>query len=240
MKGMKIAFNRKNIGDGALKLMRWTLRACAVILFVVYAVTCARGAWTWAKIRWIRAQDLAQFDVLLRPDWPPYAAEAWIMYRPLKDSAILLGKVEAHTAPLSSMTFLHLSRRARWLHDAEAEKFWAMEGMFRLQYDALRCGSTGAREALTQTINLLRQIAPHGLPGLTPEEQIRIGRKVLAYDVRFPAANDPEDICRILNRAGGEPARNVPKEEWENIRFALRYKSDVDLTRLESRIRHGK
>lgn len=242
MSRMMTTFNIKDKTTGALRgfgsgmadVGRWTLKGILFFTLASYVFITGSQAKTWAELKWIRAQDFALFDNVLRPDYAPGVADKWIVYRPMSESDAILKKVREKPETLEPLTFLNLSARARNIGDTDGQKFWAMLTLYRLEFDAARC--TGSIDT-GKLISLIKFQAESGsLPEMTPAEQIKFGREILRFDADHPAKNDPSKTCKMGRAFSDESSTPRPQEEWDKIRFFLRQKSDVGLRLAEEKL----
>lgn len=224
----------QGFGSGMADVGRWTLKGILFFTLASYVFITGSQAKTWAELKWIRAQDFALFDNVLRPEYPQGVVDKWVLYRPMSESAEILKKVREKPEALAPLTFLSLSARARNLGDTEGQKFWAMLALYRLEFDAARCTGSVETDKFISLIKL--QAEPGSLPEMTPAEQIKFGRDVLRFDADHPAKNDPSKTCKMGRAFSEENSTPRPQEDWDKIRFFLRQKSDAGLRLAEEKL----
>ena len=98
----------------------------------------------------------------------------------------------------------------------------------------MRCGSVKAIENLDQLLELF----PHPIfPPETEENPDEISRslhRVLDYDAKYPAENNPDDVCDSLRAMEPGKFATVQRPRWADIRHSLRYLTEYRLSRMEA------
>jgi hypothetical protein len=199
------------------------LRAIGVILFLAYLAVTGPSALSWGELKWVRFQPLEQITQVaersIKRD--PQDLVKWVSMRPSYERKQIMEKLEPYSGQISSGMFLIYSH---WMMDSGQEKeaiFWRQYGRYRLRYDALRCGSP-------QSTKTWRDFCP--LPDRGVQEAIakdpsivKISlQRVLDFDAKYPADNNPIDICPTIQKLDGGKFAMVKREDWRTIRHTLR------------------
>jgi len=231
-------FGWKGLKSLEFRLTRLFLRALLMIGFLVYMGTNAAGAWTWLQVKWVQSQNLSQLERVAQrgideddTEW----AEKWISFRPLSESADVMRRAEPFSGHFSPFLFFNFARRAAALGDDEQKRFWIMYARYRLRYDVVRCGARDDIDSVTLLLEIAQDLDQKFFADPPRDEAIRLARRVLDFDARNPAVNDPQKLCRLLKRMSNDQLTYVPipKEKWPQARFDLRFGTDLSLKRAE-------
>lgn len=219
-------------------------RFVAAAAFIGFLIPSAFSGWRWISIKAARSQDLSLLEYhvgtgIARKDMS--FAERWIRYRPYSESAQIIERLKPFSPGLTPLIFFNMAKRARVLGDVEEKRFWSMVARFRLRYDAVRCGSYDAHESADEVLQIFYHADKSLIDPLSVEDTITLTRKVLEFDAQYPANNTPADTCRFLNNMSAEksPLDIVPEESWPELRFNLRYATDLSLQLAAERLKKG-
>lgn len=217
--------------------LRFVFKLIGYMFFLLYLGWAISHATTWAQIKWVQRlpvealTDIAPELILAkRPD----KLHKWVQMRPKRDVDKIMEILKPHTAELSPLTFaLYAERLAERNQIAEAV-FWYQFALYRMRFDALRCGDE--EEAVAITMGISRMVRNEKIiaaiqrdPELLP---INI-QAVLDMDAEYPARNAPDSICEIVNKLIGSRMKMLPENDWAWVRHALRNKSELGLAQLK-------
>jgi hypothetical protein len=233
----------KGLKSIEFRVFGWIWQAAVILAFLGYLGMNLTGLWLWVQVKWVRAQDISELSAVLQQGVASgdfNRAEQWISFRPFPDSSIILQTATPYTGRFSPLIFFNFAKRAAWMGNAEQVKFWNSLGYYRLRYDTLRCGMPDSVEIMGSFIKALSLLDTTVRTKTSLEEEIRLARKVLAFDTQYPAQNNPKKICSILNTIKHGNFAPAPPENWEKIRFSLRYVTDISLTYEEKKLKDKK
>lgn len=222
---------------------RFMLRFAGVLLFLGYLGGTSTSVASWARVKWVRAQPLSNVTVLAdkylnmadrrdhmnRPD----KLYRWVSLRPEAETEEIIRLLEPYTSKLSTLQFLTYSAHLKHLGKEEQALFYWQFTRFRGRYDALRCGSVKAVDNLAAVIDLF----PH--PDF-PESELQDSaavvksiRAVLDMDAKYPAENNPDDVCEALRSLEPGNYATVQRPYWADIRHSLRFLTEYRLQKME-------
>jgi hypothetical protein len=231
---MRARFGWKGLQSIEFRILYWAWRAILAVTFAFYLCLSAKGAWTWTQVKFVRLQDVSQMPRVLSQSFArgdAAWAESWITYRPLSDSGAMMKRLDPYTPAFSPFVFFNLARRARYLGDAGETRFWSMLARYRLRYDILRCGGADTAEDVAMLTRVFSSLDPGFSESIPPGDEVAAVRRVLDFDAQYPAADDPDKICRILGLLRQKNFTPVPQDRWDAIRFGLRHATDRMLRR---------
>jgi hypothetical protein len=215
------------------------LRGAIALGVIIFLVSSLPRAWLWGQMQWVRKDDISQLDKVasaaIRTGELDHF-QRWLTFRPKSESDILLEEVPGYASDVASITFFELANRAKYLGRTEDYVFWTLFGRFRLRYDLLRCGSPDSIEIMN---SLFAALSPAEKTDdvnkvLADPAKTRLYlRKVLDFDARNPARNDPAAVCATLNKLQKGKYALVPKSEWAAIRHLLRDITERSLREME-------
>ena len=211
------------------KTLSFIFRFCVAGLVIVYLLVTSLFSWNWLERTYVRSYDISAIDKVYEKaiakkdfDW----ALKWTGLRPPEDSPVIIETVKKNAPVLPATFFLSVNGRLRGASDEE-KVFWHMLSRYRLRYDLLRCGQPGTVDRMSALLNTIS-----GLFGIDPaiakimqDKNLLAAeiRKILDFDAKNPARNDPRMICKIVAKIDGlENAPVVPEGEWAAIRHTLR------------------
>lgn len=221
-----------------IRSVKFVLRAAAALLFIAYLFIVSPAALTWVRKEWVLRQPL---ETLSRVAEESIAQDApkkllqWISLRPEAEREEIIKRLEPYTGKISSYIFLNFSNWAMQAGRPEEAVFWRQYGLYRLRYDALRCGAPNSVENMTGLLVLISRSRVQGYLNQHPDIVEKSVRDVLAYDERHPAENNPTDTCYILQKieSGQYVYETVDREKWPGIRLGLRASTEYELEKAE-------
>lgn len=213
------------------------LRAIGVILFLAYLAVTGPSALSWGELKWVRFQPLEQITQVaersIKRD--PQDLVKWVSMRPSYERKQIMEKLEPYSGQISSGMFLIYSH---WMMDSGQEKeaiFWRQYGRYRLRYDALRCGSPQSTENMA---GLLALFPDRGVQEAIAKDPsiVKISlQRVLDFDAKYPADNNPIDICPTIQKLDGGKFAMVKREDWRTIRHTLRLMTEYALEKMDEK-----
>lgn len=225
------------------RFLYWLWRALIVITAVLYIGSLAPEAWRWMQTKYVRTQNIDRLDFLLKKAeekkdtaW----VEKWMRMRPNEDSQVLMTRARPYIGLMGPYVPLDFARRADFLKDEDARKFWVVYTHYRLRYDALRCGASDSVESIDRLIRLVANQNQRILRHVKDDEIISYVRRVLKEDETSPARNDPAPICTLVRAVSDYTPIPLPRDEWETVRFDLRFSTDSSIRRAEEELEKKK
>lgn len=235
---IKSALAWKGMKSIEFVILKKIFRGGLVVFMFFYLATNTIGLWRWTKIKWIRAQPLEQMEQVVTQYamTDPKKIENWFMYRPRSESRALLDRMPAVSAQLPALVFINLAQRAHALGDMAEKNFLIQLARYRFRYDALRCGDPTSVETSQELVQRAYAHAPEFLAPLSMTETIALTRRVIDFDTKYPAENNPQVTCDMLKTLRQWRRENsgiryapAPPENWPDIRFNLRFATDISL-----------
>ncbi len=217
--------------------MRRSLKIMCFTFFIAYLAGTGSSAWNWAQVKWVRTAPLTELpkiaDHYLNYQYRNDRLYHWVSFRPESETPEIIRRLEPFTDKLSTLTFILYSMHLQHMGQQDEAKFWWQFARYRARYDALRCGSVKAVENLSQLLELL----PHPVfPQETMENPDEISRslhRVLDYDAKYPAENNPDDVCDALRAMEQGKFATVQRARWADIRHSLRFMTEYRINRME-------
>jgi hypothetical protein len=211
------------------------LRVIAAALFILYLATTSTSALAWMQTYWTRQQPLATVSELLQESLAkndPQILSLWIFRRPMADMPEIFAAIEPKAELISSLIFMRQAQYFMGNKQPGEALFWYLHARYRLRFDALRCGAPTGPETMNTVLNMLsppdiEELVPAEGPDLAAELQ-----RVLDYDAKMPAKNNPTDICEVLNRISRGNFVMVPEEHWAGLRHTLRLATEESLRQM--------
>lgn len=224
--------------------LRFVLKFIGYIFFLSYLAWAIPHTRTWAQILQVQRQPIEKLAEIT-PEYlyahRPDKIYTWIKMRKSADIDKIMEILEPYTGELSSLTFTVYADRLAARGDVIDAVFWHQYALYRLRFDALRCGqdeeAVGITEAMTKVYRN-RQVLdaierdPMQLPHTI--------RAVLDMDAKYPARNTPIMVCDIVRSLTGSIIHPMPEQDWAWMRHMLRNKSEADLSLLEMRLQKAK
>ena len=208
------------------------------MLVIGYLGGTGSSAWNWAQVKYIRSTPLTELpkiaDHYLNYQYRNDRLYHWVSFRPESETKEIIRILEPETSKLSTLTFILYSMHLNHMGETDEAKFWWQFARFRARYDALRCGSVKAIENLGQLLELV----PHPVfPTETMENPDEISRslhRVLDYDAKYPAENNPDDVCDPLRAMEQGKFATVQRPRWADIRHSLRFMTEYRINKMEA------
>lgn len=212
------------------------LRIVAGLFFISYLALAAPMTWSWGWSVYYKNQPASRIDAWIASALDnPNQSEfmAWLKLRPTHERNDIILRLEPYSSKLDPFFFLMFSQWKAEELNIEDTVFWHFYARFRLRFDALRCGAPDSVKVLdglmalmpekhiTATVQRWPQLIPHS-----------IGR-VLEYDAKYPANNNPNRICSIVHRIENDVFKTVNPQHWPQIRHTLRARTELSLREME-------
>lgn len=197
------------------------------IFLLAYLVQGARSTAHLLKVNSVRQQSLDEVPALcekaVRVDRLHDVTE-WVQMRPQAETGRLIEILTPQSGQMEPLLFLELMRRKVRQKETEEALFWLELALFRLRFDALRCGQPDSIEIINTLMEGYSRFMPEikELMGRRPELVKVMVRRVMDFDAQYPARNSPAFICESLGRITNNDAPPVPAEHWNGMRQALR------------------
>lgn len=209
-----------------VKSVIFILRCMAVLAFLMYLMLSFSSPWHWAKTKWIRQQpadDIVRIaEESLAMNKPEFLLD-WITARPAVERAGIMEKLQPLVPRLSPFTF---ATYANWMDKAkntEEAVFWQQYMLYRLRFDTLRCGTEISDKGFRRNY-LFRPVS----------DDRHYIQRVLDYDAKWPANNDPLFTCMQMEKMNGNKYGLSPAgpEHWKSVRFTLRTVTENSLSKM--------
>lgn len=218
--------------------LRMAFKIFGYILFVSYLIWAIPHTKTWADIVWVQRQPVEKLAEIT-PDYilarRPDKIYTWVKMRKYEDLDKVMEILEPYTAELSPMTFMIYADRLAARNDIAEAVFWYQFALYRMRFDALRCGETEEAIGITFAMNkIYRNDKILNAVNQDKAQLPRTIRAVLDKDAQYPARNHPVIICQIVRGLTGGVIEYMPEKDWSWVRHALRDKSENDLKLLEA------
>jgi len=211
----------KTAAQWLLLPFRYLLKALIVAAFLVYVLAGVSATMDLYQRTLLRTQDTnvlyAVIDDSVQKN-DPKLVSSWLHARPLEETDQLVKMIIPKSPVLSYNAFFEIFQREQKLGRTEEALFWLQLGRFRLRYDTYRCGAEEAGlKAFEPILNLAQSPETDALMREHPALLKKTVQRVLDFDAKYPAHNDPGPICKTLNQ-------ELPVEEhnWEPFRQLLR------------------
>lgn len=219
---------------------RFVLKLIGYMFFIFYLIWSVPQTQVWANILWVQSQPIERLAELAKEQLQtghPEKIQEWVKMRPYGDIDRIMEILEPYTAKLSPLTFTLYAHRLAQRGDLEEAAFWHYFSLYRLRFDALRCGRTEDAIGLTEFITKIsRNESIEKAIKNSPRPLTANIRAVLDKDAMYPAHNNPDSLCQTLQKMTRETSPAAPEQEWALIRHMLRNKSEADLAALEARM----
>jgi len=224
--------------------LRFVLKLIGYMFLFFYLAWAVPHTRTWAEILQVQRQPVEKLAEIT-PDYlyarRPDKIYTWIKMRKGTDIDKIMEILEPYTGELSSLTFTVYADRLAARGDIQDAVFWHQFSLYRLRFDALRCGqdeeAIGVTEAMTKVYRN-RQIIE--AIERDPAQLPRTIRAVLDMDAKYPARNAPVMVCDIVRGLTGSVIHPMPEQDWAWMRHMLRNKSEADLALLEAGLQKAK
>ncbi len=207
-----------------LLLFRFAGKLAVFALFLVYIFVGTSSAMDLYARNKLRAQDINALYAVIEDATHSgdfRTVTAWVKARPLAETDTLVKMIIPKSPALEYSTFYEIAQREVQLERPEEALFWLQLSRFRLRYDTIRCGASAASiKAFDRVMDLMQLDAVSDLIATYPSMQKAAVQKVLDFDEKYPAHNNPLMLCKTISV-------ELPVEEqyWENFRKLLRPKT---------------
>ena len=207
-------------------IFRFIFKLAIYSLFLVYLLFGINAAITLFEMTLNRKQDISTLPAVIdRAVGENRAGDVtkWVRLRPLSETETLIDLASPKSGGLEPGIFFEFAKRRAQQGYIEDALFWAQLGRYRLRYDAIRCGIINAYEVLEQLLSLFA-LSPR-MERLLQEKPALVKetiRKVIDFDGKYPARNNPEPICALINKVNKTSAPVIAQERWEHERNLLR------------------
>lgn len=217
--------------------LRFMLKLVAYMFFLLYLGWAGSHAATWAQIKWVQRQPIEKLTELA-PELilakKPGDLHDWVQMRPKQDLDRIMEILKPYTGEISPLTFALYAERLAERNEIAEAVFWYQFALYRMRFDALRCGE--GEEAVGVTMGIARMVRNKKIidaiqrdPELLP---LNI-RAVLDMDAEYPARNVPDTVCEIVKGLTGSKIKMLPEQDWAWVRHSLRNKSELGLKQLK-------
>ncbi|MDD9900461.1 MAG: hypothetical protein OXT65_05745 [Alphaproteobacteria bacterium] len=239
----------KGLKSLEFRVFGWMFKGMLFVFMLTYIAAGLWGTRNWLQLKIVRMHDLGRLEVMLAEAQNAEDMDdisSWLRARPLSESSYILSAMRPHIHKMPSFYVIDLIRRSHHISDDEQKKFWTMMMRFRLQYDSMRCGLGDVQKTLHGVIDLLYTAAAiseqNVLVDIGTTEAMDVTMDVLAFDAKQPAQNDPTETCIMIANMTPEIEKYslVPKQEWANLRFALRYGTEQSINAEKVRLEREK
>jgi hypothetical protein len=224
---------KKSFEWRAAKLL---LRTAAAIVFMGYVMITSYGGYRWVWMSWARAQPVdaavVMADKYLNKKNEPQKLTEWLSARAPKDYDETIKLLTVYTPKMSAETFFIF---AGWMIAENREddaRFWWMLANFRLRFDVVRCGGAKVVDKVNEFMKIYAGRQYDKLFGDQPKKLDEAMRRVLDFDAKYPAHNDPYNMCRLAWQSlEGDTShyKPLPEYQWAEIRARLRRSSELHL-----------
>ena len=144
----------------------------------------------------------------------------WLKARPLAETDKLAGIITPKSPGLGPAVFFEIARRQLALGRTEEALFWMELGRFRLLFDIIRCGAEPEAIAVFDpTFKRLHTPETDALLRAHPALLKKTAQRVLDFDAKYPAHDNPASICKAINAPTQLPTEEI---NWEGYRQLLR------------------
>ena len=223
------------------KTLAFILRAIVAVVVVMYLIFALPSIWAWAQTAYVRTQPPEQAVNLMATAIDSGAFEPlvdWLRRRPQAEIDQHAQLVEDN---ISEVPFIFIGwplQAAAARDDVEAMLFWQMLTRYRMRFDLLRCGNPVLIERTNQLVQSLAPFQP-GAEALAaierdPQRLAAILQKVLDYDAKNPARNDPRHTCESFKSLTQINAVPMPREGWANARHILRLVTEEAVAKMQA------
>jgi len=204
-------------------LIRFAFRFLVVVVLLGYVFIGMAATNALYKRNMYRGQDMSSLyadidDVAQGGD--SKIVTAWLIARPLAETDKLVEIITPKSAALEPAVFFEISRRQLALGRPEEALFWLQLGRYRLVYDIIRCGAEPDAIAIFDPVFKRMHVqATDDLLQAHPELLKKTVQRVLDFDAKYPAHDNPLGICKAVLPKFALPAEEI---NWEGYHQLLR------------------
>lgn len=201
---------------------RFALKLLIFAVFIIYVFIGTSATEELYTRTMYRAQDISTIpqaiDEAEQNGGDRSAVTALLKARPLAETDKLVEIITPKSPPLESSVFFDISQREFHLNRPEEALFWMQLGRYRLRYDILRCGAEAdSVKAFDKLLNAVPSTNVDDLLRAHPELLKKSLQRVLDFDAKYPAHDNPARVCKILT-----PELPADEINWEGYRQMLR------------------
>ena len=206
----------------ARKLLRFCAKAVLFVVLFFYALAgifSAAALYENARFAAMPLSALAPLIASAAEKGDTSDVAAWISAHPAAQTDAELRVLAPQSGVLAPQVFFAVFRNELKLGRIREALFWLQLGRYRMRYDLLRCG--GTPEDAARLDGLLDVKTSKRVDDLMRRDPgaLKDGlRRVLDFDARYPAADDPARLCKYVL----SDATPVPRVQWPLYRAALR------------------
>ena len=142
-------------------------------------------------------------------------------FMPVDQTQNVIKALAPYTGTLSNNFFMMFSRRSFKQGKIADGVFWAEYVRYRIRFDALRCTALGLEDSSDAIAKFYTSSATNRALAHDPSLLRKSIRRVLAWDKKHPAMNDPTDFCAALARMNHVETKVLDKKGWEEERRLL-------------------
>lgn len=226
------------------RALRIVLKVIGYMLFVFYLIWAIPHAKTWMDILRVQHQpieklaDITPEHIYARK---PEEIYTWVKMRKAEDIDRIMEILEPYTGEMVPLVFTVYADRLAARGDIQDAVFWYQFSLYRMRFDALRCGQPEEAIGVTAAMSkIYRNRKITAAIERDPAQLPRTVRAVLDLDAKYPARNSPAMICDIVRGLTGSIIRPLPEEDWAWMRHMLRNRSEEQLALMESEMQKAR
>lgn len=201
--------------------LKFLLKILGIFLFVTYLYTTIPTAVDWTQIKYTQSQSLDDLPTLAEKYIADNRADKlqnWIAMRDKKDIHQIIDTLEPYSGQMESTTFLIYARRLAAINQKAEAVFWYQYSLYRLRFDAMRCGTSDAIPLISSIADIAQNTDIEKALETDETTLPLMIERVLEFDATHPAENDPQRICRLVEKLSTEPVQHAPRDSWPTMR----------------------
>jgi hypothetical protein len=222
----------KDIRPFIRKIIRGIGKLVIFLGLSLYVLVGGGAAWTLFQAIHTRQQPISALNDIIEKSvrmQTPGTVTQWVRLRPLAETQQIIDVVTPQSGGLEPEVFFEFAQREAKLNHMEDALFWLQYGHYRMRFDSVRCGSEHAQKVFDIAIRAFPMKNIEDYLGAHPQLLKPSIQRVLDFDAKYPAQNDPARICKIADKLGGADRPAAPKEQWEVDRRNLRFATEIFL-----------
>lgn len=211
-----------------LKSVFFVFRAAGALFFVAYLLMTVYASYAWVWIKWAQHYPVTHVvkaaDTYLNKEGDPPKLLKWMSARPAHEHDDIIRLLDVYTPKMDANAFFLFSKWARAERKMDDARFWWMMGNFRMRFDLIRCGGDAVKfmgdlmeeSSAEQEAYLFRGDA---------DLKKKTLQRVLDYDAKHPARNNPTYLCQALWRLHQNDIKGLaimPVYTWADTRAMMR------------------
>jgi len=203
------------------KSLKFVFKIIGIILLVSYLYATVPTAYDWTQIKYTQSQSLEDLPALAEKYIAENRADKlqdWIAMRDKKDILQIIETLEPYVGQMESTTFLIYARRLAALNKKADAVFWYQFTLYRLRFDAIRCGTTDAIPVISQIATIAMNSDVEKALATDDTTLPFMIERVLEFDAEHPAENDPQRICKLVEKFSTETVQVTPRDSWPELR----------------------